>query len=200
MEEKPGARSAATSRATWARYSVLIGVAVALGLVYLILARQETSIDEPQVEVTPDDGAGLSQRAARLFYGTNDGRGLVSEVRWLDAGADDEQWLQEILRALIDGSAGGAVSSIPRETAVLEIFLDGLGGAYVNLTESLRSLHPPGDAMEWLTVRSIVATMTQNAPDIERVWILVDGEQPPILTGRVPLDRPYTWDDVKPRG
>lgn len=199
MAEEPGAGTKAADRTSWKRYSVLIGVAVALGLVYLILARQESGVDEPQFEISPD-GAGLSQRAARLFYGTSDGRGLTSEVRWLDAAVDDAEWLQEVLRALIDGSAGAQISSIPEETVVLEVFLDGLGGAYVNFTRALQSLHPPGDAMEWLTVRSIVATVTQNVPEIEKVWILVDGEQQPILTGRVPLDRPYTWDDVRPRG
>jgi hypothetical protein len=164
------------------------------GTILLLAPRGEDEEPESWVEDLEAPG----QRPVRLYFGRPDSPQLATEIRWIDGGTATEDLVDKLLRALIEGSRRGLVSPIPAETVLLETFLDGLGGAYLNFSESLRTLHPRGDAMEWLTVRTIVASVTQNVPEIERVTILVDGKQDGSLTDQVPLDGPYTWNDVRP--
>jgi spore germination protein GerM len=176
---------------------VLLAVGVGILLALLLLSpRNDRPVDEAE-EGWVDDAEVPAQKPIMLYFGRPDGHGLASEIRWVDGRAAAEDVIGDVVRSLIDGSRGGLVSSIPSETVLLEVFLDGSGGAYLNFSESLRSMHPRGDAMEWLTVRSIVASVTQNVPEVRRVWILVDGKQGGPLTGRVPLNRPYSWEDVE---
>jgi hypothetical protein len=174
---------------------LVAGGGVLLGLL-LLSPSNDRPVDEPE-EGWVEDADVPAQKPVMLYFGRADGHGLASEIRWVDGRGATEDVIGDVVRSLIDGSRGGLVSSIPREAVLLEVFLDGSGGAYLNFSESLRSMHPPGDAMEWLTVRSIVASVTQNVPEIRRVWILVDGKQGEPLAGRVPLNRPYSWEDVE---
>ena len=137
-------------------------------------------------------------RPVELYYGMALRPDLTSEIRWIPTASATEDWIVEVVGALIDGSRRGSVASIPGETVLLDVFLDGLGGAYLNFSGAVRTLHPEGDSMEWLTIRSLVATVTQNVPAVERVWVLVDGAQEAPLVSQVSLNRPYTWEDVNP--
>lgn len=179
----------------WGKVVPLVIAAVAVFALLFLSPRDDHIVDQGETWI--EDLEGPRQSPVMLYFGRPDGLGLASEIRWTDIHTEQESLVEELVRSLIEGSRKGLVSSLPGETVLLEVFLDGLGGAYLNFSESLRSLHPQGDGMEWLTVRSIVASVTQNVPEIQRVWILVDGSQDEPLTRNVSLNRPYTWEDVK---
>src|SRR5574337_1969256 len=75
--------------------------------------------------------------------------------------------------------------TVPRETKLLNLFIDSAGTAYVDFNQRLRD-GLSGDAQEELyTVFSIVNTLVSNFVQITRVQILVEGAEIPTLAGHV---------------
>jgi hypothetical protein len=204
---KPGDRAAGAKTKTprskkknegtrWGWIPILLLVIMGIGGTYLLLHSGEEELIDP-LAGDASDGPGMpTLYPVLLYYGSPDDQTLVAEADWIEATASAEERITELMASLIRGSRMGNVSSIPPETTLLGAFLDGLGGAYLNFSGSLRTLHPRGDAMEWLTLRSIVGTVTQNIPEVERVWILIDGVQEDPLIEKVPLNRHYSWTDI----
>ena len=63
--------------------------------------------------------------------------------------------------------------------------------AVVNLSKSFVDRHPSGIETEDLTLRSILATLHANFPQIETVRFLVDGQTRETLAGHAILNRAY---------
>ncbi|MBU1701080.1 MAG: GerMN domain-containing protein [Candidatus Eisenbacteria bacterium] len=180
----------------WGWIPILLLVLMGLGGTYLLLFGGDEEVSESFVEESTDALNTPTLHPVLLYFGAPHDPSLRTETHWIAARETTEERIVDLVESLILGSHLENVSSIPPETAVLGVFLDGLGGAYLNFSESLRTLHPHGDGMEWLTIRSIVGTVTQNIPEVERVWVLIDGEQEKPLVDNIPLDRYYSWADI----
>jgi Sporulation and spore germination len=63
--------------------------------------------------------------------------------------------------------------------------------AIVNLTSAFAENHPSGIEPETLTLLSIIGTLHENFPAIERVRFLVDGQPRETLAGHADLTRTY---------
>lgn len=63
--------------------------------------------------------------------------------------------------------------------------------AIVNLSKNFADNHPSGIQTEDLTLRSILATIHSNFPQVETVRFLVDGQTRETLAGHAILNRPY---------
>lgn len=68
--------------------------------------------------------------------------------------------------------------------------------AVVDLRSNFANQHPSGVELESLTLRSIVATLHANLPQIEQVRFLVDGQSRETLAGHADLLRTYTARDT----
>lgn len=64
--------------------------------------------------------------------------------------------------------------------------------AVVNLDRSFAETHPSGLATEMLTIRSIVATLHANLPQVQAVRFLVGGQESDTLSGHADLRRVYS--------
>ncbi|MBD3334709.1 MAG: hypothetical protein GF355_04275 [Candidatus Eisenbacteria bacterium] len=190
---KPAARG---RRLGWIAVAVLI--VVGLGGTFLLFSERERGPERDGLSAVSDATEAPVLRPIRLYFGRPTESELEAEVRWVEPIKGTPEQVAQIVGELIAGSRAARVAPIPPEATVLNVFLDGLGGAYVDFSGSLRGLHPAGASMEWLTVRCVVASITQNVPEVTRVWILVDGDQERALVRTVPLDRYYTWADVRP--
>jgi hypothetical protein len=71
--------------------------------------------------------------------------------------------------------------------------------AVVNLAGAFANQHPSGIEAEDLTLRTIIATLHANMPEIEEVRFLVDGQTRPTLNGHADLSRPYGVADPTQR-
>ncbi len=70
-------------------------------------------------------------------------------------------------------------------------YISGSTLAVVNLSKSFADGHPSGIETEDLTLRSILATLHANFPQVEAVRFLVDGQTRETLAGHAVLDRTY---------
>jgi|AMFO01.1.fsa_nt_gi hypothetical protein len=134
----------------------------------------------------------------RLYFGAPAWGRLQDEIQWIPAPTSPEERIRALVAALQRGSRRGGRSFIPREASLAGVYLDGRGGVYLDFTAALRTLMDPDPVREWMAVRSLVATVLQNVPGIDRVWIMVEGDVAAPLVREVPLDRPYGWEDVAP--
>lgn len=114
----------------------------------------------------------------------------------IEAPADDEEArIRALLEALLATAdrADDLASPLPPGTE--------LGGLYflepaalaldLRLPEGV-TLGGVGAKYEMLSLYSLVNTVTLNSERIERVVVMVDGQQPPTLAGHIDLTRPLT--------
>jgi spore germination protein GerM len=128
---------------------------------------------------------------ARLFYVSEDGRGLTSEERDVPYGTDVVAQARAIIEAQIAPVAEPLVSAIPAGTKLRAVFVTGTA-AYVDVTGEIASAHPRGSLDEQLTTYSVVGALTANLPANTAVQILVDGKEVDTLAGHVDLRQPLT--------
>jgi spore germination protein GerM len=88
----------------------------------------------------------------------------------------------------------GYVSAIPRGTALRAFYVTERGDAFIDLNSQVSKGHPGGSFAEFLTVSALVNDVTANLPAVQRVQILIDGQQVDTLAGHVDLRRPLTRD------
>jgi hypothetical protein len=95
---------------------------------------------------------------------------------------------KQILQKLLEGpKVPGFFPSIPKDTKLLEVFIDDAGMAYVDFSNPISTNHPGGIQNEQATVYSIVNSLTYNLPEIRQVKILVGGAEKDTLAGHVLL-------------
>lgn len=79
-------------------------------------------------------------------------------------------------------------SPFPKGTRVRHLFLLQDGTAVVDLSKEAAGLRP-GATLELLTAYSLVLTLTKNVPEVQRVFILIDGKRKITLAGHLGLER-----------
>lgn len=126
---------------------------------------------------------------ARLFYVTEDGRGLTPVEREVPYGADVVTQARAILEAQIAPPSEPLVSAIPAGTKLRAVFVTG-SAAYVDLSGEVVTGHPGGSLDEQLTTYSVVSAITANLPAVSAVQILIDGKEVDSLAGHVDLRQP----------
>ncbi|BER93470.1 GerMN domain-containing protein [Thermatribacter velox] len=108
---------------------------------------------------------------------------------------NDAHFLENVVEALLKGpETEGLYSPIPKDTRLNAIFVED-GTAYVDLSEEMISGQSGGTSQEFLSVFSLVNTLTGLGMGIERVKILVDGEDKDTLCGHIDISRPLGRDE-----
>jgi len=167
----------------------LLAWGVDVGLQYL--ARKE-SPDAPVAAAPPP--APTAHITATLFYGARDGL-LLQPVRVevpLAEGAVAQG--RQIVRALLQPPPAPYVSVIPAGTTLKAFYLTSSGDAFVDLSSDITSKHPGGTHAELLTVYAIVNTIATNLQGVQRVQLLVDGQEADSVAGHVDVRRPLERD------
>jgi spore germination protein GerM len=137
------------------------------------------------------DSLGTGFKAARLFFASADGDGLVSESRELPESASLRERAASLVAELDRGPAGGGVAALPPGTSLLHVYLDDEGLLTVDLSRAFQQGFRGGSSAEYLAVSSLVRTLGANLPDVRRVLIVCGGSPIPTLGGHLPLDRPF---------
>jgi spore germination protein GerM len=167
----------------------LMAWGVDVGLQYL---GRTASPDAPVTPAPP--AAPTAHITATLFYGARDGL-LLQPVRVevpLAEGAVAQG--RQIVRALLQPPPAPYVAVIPAGTTLKAFYLTSGGDAFVDLSADVTSKHPGGTAAELLTVYAIVNTITTNLQGVQRVQLLVDGQEADSVAGHVDVRRPLERD------
>lgn len=145
---------------------------------------------------TPADTLGTGFKAARLYFASSDGDGLVSESREMAETHTLHQLVSALVGELDRGPNGAGVAALPPGTSVLHAYLDERGLLTLDLSRAFQQGFRGGSSAEYLAVASLVRTLASNVPGVTRVLIVCGGAPLPSLGGHLPLDRAIEVADL----
>ncbi|UFS72592.1 GerMN domain-containing protein [Geomonas sp. RF6] len=166
--------------------AVVAGVLVYKKYETATVPRVEAPVQQPQ---HPPAGA----RVVSLFFGAPDGEGLVREGREVETEEGMEDYISSVLEDLINGPLGTNAPTLPENTRVLGVRLNG-PVAEIDFSKELRDGLPSGSSAEVAAVYSVVDTVTANFPQIKVVQFLIEGEKAESLKGHLDLRNPIAPD------
>jgi spore germination protein GerM len=124
-----------------------------------------------------------------LYFVNPNSSSLLLEKREIIPKTDPVALTKEILKELFYGSLKGLGSPLPEGINILNDFYIQSGGvATIDFSPKILN-YPLGSHAEYLTVLSIVNTLTE-LPDITSVQILIDGKVVPTLFGSTNISHP----------
>jgi len=176
-----------------ARHLLTIGLVavVVFGAVVWLMTRRpgpEQAPAPPKVESVPE-----GSRNVTLFFAGADEPTIYGETRELAVGRRLDEQVRQVVEALIAGpSTSTGISTLPQGTALLAVMVDADSGTvYLDFSSELVAAHPGGSAAEYCTIASIVRTVGENFPEVQRVQLLVDGAQVETIAGHLRADEPF---------
>jgi spore germination protein GerM len=174
-----------------------IGVFLAGCATLMVIPAFTVSAAGPDREGEPLSGgmsAPTQKSPVHLYFASHNSYFLMAEQRVVLHPAEPVGLAGTIVKALIKGPQKGLLKTIPADTRLKALFITPDGTCYVDLSEAVRKNHPGGSKSELLTIYSMVNSLVLNVPEIERVQILIDGNQAPTLAGHIDLQVPVNAD------
>ena len=168
---------------------IVAGVTIAMSI--------ETFVPPRRVDVKPPSPVPAPATAhitATLFYGSLDGQALVPLRREVPLAEGVRAQGAQILRAQLAAAPAPLVSVIPKGSALRAFYVTSRGEAVVDLSREVTVNHPGGSLMESLTVYALVNAVTANLPGVQRVQLLVDGQEVETIAGHIDVSRPLERD------
>jgi len=174
-------------------------LAIVVGLIlYLALNYEKETLPQPEVSPpattelpTPYIDREGNLMTIYLFFESGEGSWLTDEERHIYYTTSIADQAKQVVVELIKGpSKSYLLPTIPSSTILRELFLTRQGIAYVDLSQHFISDHWGGTTGEMLTIYSIVDTLTINFPSIQKVQILVEGNEIQSLAGHLDLREP----------
>jgi hypothetical protein len=145
-------------------------------------AEQHTVL-EPPVS-TPSD----QPVTARMFWASASVPGTLEETDvQLKLSADPVERGKQLLAALVAGPSDRAKRTLPPEATPLEFYLLPGGVAVADFSSALSTDMPSGIQSEQMAVESIADTLAANIPNLQRLKILIDGQEAKTLAGHIDL-------------
>ena len=174
---------------------VTIMLAVALGMsayMWRMRARvqpQETPAAYAHPVAAPVQGP---TEQVTLYVAYDDPGSLRAQAAGIPLPAGRQERAQELLRALL-GRYLDKLSSHPLGPGaeVRDVYLVDPGLAVIDVNDAFADGHRSGVLVEELTVASLVQTLAANIPGINRVKILVGGQERQTLAGHADLSCTY---------
>ena len=170
--------------------AIVAGAAVIGGGLWYALQREE-GVVVPTAEETEIAGT----RTIDLFFPGAAGT-IEQETREIVGGDFLEEDVRRAVEELIRGGQSG-IRPIPPETRLLNVFYDGAGEVTLNFTDHLRTDHPGGSEAEIVTLRCLVSTIGGSFPGVDRVRLLIEGEEAVTLAGHADLRDPLRVEEYR---
>ncbi|MGB5750024.1 MAG: GerMN domain-containing protein [Desulfobacterales bacterium] len=170
-----------------------LGVLLAGCAVLMSLPAVSDSAAEPDREDVPLPGgmsAPTKKSPIHLYFAGRNSNFLMAEQRVVFHPDDPAGLADAIVKALIKGPQRGLLKTIPADTQLRALYITPDGTCYVDLSGAVRKNHPGGSKSELLTIYSMVNSLVLNVPEIERVQILIEGNEAPTLAGHIDLQLP----------
>jgi len=182
-------------------FAVLVAIAIGLALYALHLkrkvARDEQLAAQQQLEMAPPaDGPPVS---VTLYVASDSDATLRRTQMNIVLPAERSERARAVLRALFGAYLQSpSPHPIGAGADVRDVYLLGEDTAVVDTNSAFANAHPSGVLAEELTVASIVTTLNANDGKIERVKILVNGQERETLAGHADLQRFYLASNIGP--
>jgi hypothetical protein len=186
--------------ARWIKWVVgVLCVAVLVGAIYFpILRRRLRAAAKLQQQTTEQARRELTQAVpinpgeprvkAKLFWasGNSDGMLMDSMVE-LPLSSDPVLRSKQVLNTLLAGPVDAELRTLPPDAVLLAFYLLPDGTAIADFSEALATATPSGIQSEQLAVDSLTRTLEANVPRVQRLKILIHGQEVETLAGHLDL-------------
>jgi spore germination protein GerM len=185
----------------WLAGGLLVAV-VAAALYFPALRRQvnktknltEKSAEQARRELLPPApvASGEPRVKAKMFWGSGiDDGNLVPVTVELPLSNDPNLRAKEILNTLLAGPVDPEARTLPPDAALLAFYILPDGLAVADFSEALANSIPSGIQSEQLAVESITRTLEANVPQVQRLRILIHGQEAETLAGHLDLSQTF---------
>jgi hypothetical protein len=186
--------------ARWIRWVVgILCVLVIVGAIYFPILRrrlraaaklQQQTAEQARRELTQavPINPGVPRVKAKLFWASGDGDGaLVDTTVELPLSSDPVLRSKQVLNTLLAGPVDAELRTLPSDAVLLAFYLLPDGTAIADFSEPLATSTPSGIQSEQLAVDSITRTLEANVPGVQRLKILIHGQEVETLAGHLDL-------------
>jgi hypothetical protein len=176
----------------------LIVAVVAAAIYFPILRRrvrraarqQQQSEEQARRELTQPIAVNPGDQRVKttLFWGSDtDDSKLVPVTVELPLSKDPLLRSKQVLNTLLAGPVDAELRTVPPDAVLLAFYLLPDGTAVADFSEALATSIPSGIVSEQLAVDSIRRTLEANVPQVQRLKILIHGQEMETLAGHLDL-------------
>jgi Sporulation and spore germination len=186
--------------ARWIRWVVgILCVGVIVGAIYLPILRrrlreaaklQQLTAEQARRELTQavPVNPGEPRVKAKLFWASGNGDGaLMDSTVELPLSNEPVLRSKQVLNTLLAGPVDADLRTLPPDAVLLAFYLLPNGTAIADFSEALATATPSGIQSEQLAVDSITKTLEANVPRVQRLKILIHGQEVETLAGHLDL-------------
>jgi Sporulation and spore germination len=184
----------------WIRWVVgILCVGVIVGVIYLPVLRrrlreaaklQQQTAEQARRELTQavPVNPGEPRVKAKLFWASGNGDGaLMDSTVELPLSSDPVLRAKQVLNTLLAGPVDADLRTLPPDAVLLAFYILPNGTAIADFSEALATATPSGIQSEQLAVDSITKTLEANVPRVQRLKILIHGQEVETLAGHLDL-------------
>jgi len=143
-------------------------------------------------EILPEPGE--AAYPAYLYFVDKNNDYLIGEARNIRDNESPQVYCRRIIEALLSGPNADLVRTIPGDTRLRAVYVTSDHTAYVDLSGAVSREHPGGVRTELMTVYSIVNTLILNVSAVDRVKLLIEGQEADTLAGHIDIRFPLNAD------
>ena len=186
--------------ARWIRWVVgVLCVAVLVGAIYFPILRRRLQLAAKLQQKTAEQ----ARRELTQAVPINPGEPRVkAELFWASGNSDGTLWdstvelplssepvlrSKQVLNTLLAGPVDADLRTLPPDAVLLAFYLLPNGTAIADFSEALATATPSGIQSEQLAVDSIARTLEANVPIVQRLKILIHGQEVETLAGHLDL-------------
>jgi hypothetical protein len=124
----------------------------------------------------------------KLFWASGNGDGaLMDSTVELPLSNDPVLRSKQVLNTLLAGPVDADLRTLPPDAVLLAFYILPNGTAIADFSEALATATPSGIQSEQLAVDSIAKTLEANVPRVQRLKILIHGQEVETLAGHLDL-------------
>ncbi len=182
---------------TKVQLAILLAVVVVVAGVVLLLVSDRGPVPEVESTGVIEEKVGPGVQTVVLVFADRAADRIVTEEREIVVPDDRPGRARRILEELARGPEKRGVGAIPPGVRVISVIFDDAGGAYVDFSRELVDNHPGGSAGETFTIRSVVATLAENFPEVSSVKFLVEGREIETIAGHYDASQAFLVESYR---
>ena len=152
------------------------------------LQQQSEEQARRELTLTLPANPGQPRVKTKLFWGSSTEDGVLAPTT-IELPLSDDPVLRakQVLNTLLAGPVDTELRTLPPDAALLEFYLLPDGTAIADFSEALATSTPSGIQSEQLAVDSIARTLEADVPQVQRMKILIHGQEMETLAGHLDL-------------
>ncbi len=154
----------------------------------------EKTAEQARRELIPVTPATSSEPKVKvkMFWGSGNDDGLLRPVIVeLPLSDDPALRAKEVLNTLLAGPVDPEARTLPPDAALLAFYILPDGTAVADFSEAMGTSIPSGIQSEQLAIDSIARTLEANVPQVQRIKILIHGQEVETLAGHIDLTQTF---------